>query len=234
MEALIGSDYVVYGASFGLLLGAVFAVLFLYRRLRWLLAKAARKGAAPIGVLASIRSLVFLLTWFALFGMLLFFGFFLQAYHAFNLERPVAEIMAHPLEGPGRDRGAVIQVSTVDSPAARFLIIRGDQWMIEGDILKWNPLLNFLGLHTRYRLTRLRGRYLRTQDERNRPPSIHSLTLREEHPLWRYLYRFGPKMPLVSSVYGNAAFQASDRPQRYLVYVGTSGFVVRVVQEQPT
>lgn len=234
MEAWIGSEYVVYGAGLGLLLGVVFAVLFLYRRIRWVVAKAARKGTAPIGVLASLRSLVFLLTWFALSGMLLFAGFFLQAYHAFNLERPVAEIVAHPLEAPGKNRGAVVQVSTLDSPAARFLIIRGDQWMIEGDILKWDPLLNFLGLHTRYRLTRLRGRYLRTQDERNRPHTIHSLTPREENPLWRILYLFGPKMPFVSSVYGNAAFQASDRLQRYRVYVGTSGFVVREVERHPS
>jgi len=64
--------------------------------------------------------------------------------------------------------------------------------MIEGEILKWQNWLNFLGLSTRYRLTRLRGRYLNVEAEINKPRSVYSLVAQENNPLWRHLYQFGP------------------------------------------
>jgi hypothetical protein len=99
--------------------------------------------------------------------------------------------------------------------------------MIEGDILKWDNWLNFLGLRTRYRLTRLQGRYIRTQEELQEPRSVYSLTDEESHPSWKYLYQLGHRLPLVSTVYGSAVFQLSGDKKRYTVYVGTSGFTVR-------
>jgi hypothetical protein len=104
--------------------------------------------------------------------------------------------------------------------------------MIEGDILKWEDWLNFVGLHTRYRLTRLRGRFLSTEMEKKHPPTIHSLVNRETQPLWGYLYRYGHELPLVNTVYGSAAFQLSDAERKYLVYVSTAGFVVREATEK--
>jgi hypothetical protein len=106
-------------------------------------------------------------------------------------------------------------------------LVRGDQWMIEGDILKWDHWLNFLGLKTRYRLTRLRGRYLETEMEIRHRPTVYSLVKEENHPLWRYLYLYGHQLPFVSTVYGNAAFQTSTENKRYFLYAGTSGFLVR-------
>ena len=218
------ADYFVYGGSLGILLGLLFLALFSYRRIRWLIARAARRNAYSPGVLASLRNLVFILLWSSLFSVLLFVGLFVRAYYAFNEEQPVAEVA---VQGQQRGRAPLIQVSYTDARTTRYLFLRGDQWMLEGDILKWDPWLNFLGFHTRYRLTRLRGRYLSTEDERRQPQTIHSLVDSEDDPLWRQLYRLGAKMPFVSTVYGNAAFQVSENQRRYLVYVGTSGFVVR-------
>jgi len=76
-------------------------------------------------------------------------------------------------------------------------------------------------------LTRLRSRYLRTSDEMTKPSTIHSLVENENNPLWKYLYRYGPRLPLVSTVYGNAVFQSSGEDVSFRVYVGTSGFIVR-------
>ena len=103
--------------------------------------------------------------------------------------------------------------------------------MLEGDILKWKDWANFLGLHTRYRLTRLRGRYIRTSEAKLRPLSIHSLVEMENHPIWGFLYRYGSSFPLVSAAYENAVFQSSDEPGTFLVYVSTSGFLTRRIEE---
>jgi hypothetical protein len=79
----------------------------------------------------------------------------------------VAEILTEPL---GTARTSLITVIQFNPPASRQFLIRGDQWMIEGDILKWDDWLNFLGLETRYRLTRVRGRYVSTQQETWKSP----------------------------------------------------------------
>jgi hypothetical protein len=211
-------------------LGLLIFSIFSYRRISWIIRRLSRKPALRPKMLASLRNLSLIALWTSLFGMLLFFGFFLRAYYAFNYEQPVAEIVTRPLRGPQSGSNSLVRLSTFDPHTTRYLLVKGDQWMLEGDILKWDAWLNFLGLHTRYRLTRFRGRFIKAKDERSRPASIFSLVEEEDHPFWRHLYRYGPKMPFVSTAYGNAAFQASNQSRRYLVYVSTSGFLVREKQ----
>lgn len=208
----------------GVFLGLIFLLLFLYHRIRWLLRLLSRKKAASPGLVSSFARLVAILLWTALFGVSLFFGFFLRSYHAFTLERPVAEISSEPLGGERMSRITLVQF---DPPATRQFLIRGDQWMIEGDILKWENWLNFLGLETRYRLTRLRGRYVSTELESRERPTVYSLVENEAHPLWGALYGYGGRLPFVSTAYGGAVFQIAGGPRRYLLYVAPSGFVVR-------
>ena len=220
-------DYLVYGGAIGILLGLLFFIYFLYRRVRWIILTLARRETISPKLLASLRNFVLIIIWTSLFGMLLFFGFFLRAYYAFTYEEPVAEITIRSSDAPEVSRITLVQFLPDGSQVTRHFLIKGDQWMIEGDILKWESWLNFLGLHTRYRLTRLRGRYLATEAEIHGPHTIYSLVDDEDHPFWRYLYQYGHRLPFVSTVYGNAVFQASGENKRYSIYVGTSGFVVR-------
>jgi hypothetical protein len=226
----INPDYLLYAGAIGILLGLLFFIFFLYRRIRRIiLIMASRKTVSP-KLLVSLRNFILIVIWTSLFGMLLFLGFFLRAYRAFTYEQPVAEIIAQPLDEAKTSRIILVEFLPDDLPITREFVIKGDQWMIEGDILKWQNWLNFLGLHTRYRLTRLRGRYLETEAEIHQPHTIHSLVDQENHPLWRYLYQYGHRLPFVSTVYGNAVFQASGEKNRYSLYVGTSGFIARQTQ----
>lgn len=213
--------------TIGLFLGFLSFITFAYRRIRRILHKIDRQKAAPPGLLKSIRNLTLIIIWTSLFGILLFMGLFLRAYHVFTHETPVAEIRSQPVNGDSEDPITLVHFFSVRSKHTRYLLIRGDQWMIEGDILKWDSWLNFLGFHTRYRLTRLRGRYLDIEAEKHRPPSIHVLSEEEYHPLWPYLYDFGQRLPFVDSVYGNAAYQNLRADTDYMIYVGPTGFLVR-------
>jgi len=230
--ANIDPDSLVYAGALGVVVGLLCLILFLYRRARWLTGVLTRKKAATPSMLASLRNLLTIMLWTSLFGMVLFFGAFLRAYHVFTYEDPVAEIRNESTDRAGISQITLVPLSPSDRAGSpqRFLI-RGDQWMIEGDILKWDNWLGFLGLRTRYRLTRLRGRYLNTQDEFREPKTIYSLVKDEDHPLWRYLYRYGGDLPFVSTVYGNAAFQTTRDSRRYLLYIGPSGFIVRQTKE---
>jgi hypothetical protein len=220
-------DYLVYAGAVGIFLGLVFFAYFIYRRMRWIIGTISKKNGGSIRFLASLRNLLIIAVWTSFFGMALFLGFFLRAYHAFTAEEPVAEIVVQSLGQVSRGSMMLIDFFCAQTQKRRHLFIQGDQWMIEGDILKWDNWLNFLGLHTRYRLTRLRGRYLTAQAEVSQPQTIYSLVEDENDVFWRYLYRYGPRFPFVSTVYGNAAYQGSEVNRYYLVFVGTSGFVVR-------
>jgi hypothetical protein len=222
----------LYIGAIGVLIGILLLLYYLVRRINWFIRAFSGKKAARPKLLASLRNLITLFLWIAIFGMIMFFGFFLRAYYAFTLEEPVAEVIVQPVGEDETSRVTLIQNVPEDSQITRQFLIKGDQWVLEGDILKWDDWLNFMGLHTRYRLTRIRGRYLRTADEMKEQPTIYSLVENENHPLWRYLYDYGPELPMVSTVYGNAVFQTSGKEKRFKIFVGLSGFVVREINTE--
>ncbi len=230
MGGFFKADFVILAGAAGFLVGLIFLLVFLYRRILFVARKLGGKRASVPKPMESLRNLLLIFLWAAVFGMILFAGFFFRAYRAFTLEEPVAEVVIEH-----RDRGQASSITIIqDEPGGKRRVrqfdVAGDQWVLEGDILKWSNALNFLGLHTRYRLTRLRSRYLETADEKTKPSTIYALVEDEDKPLWRYLYKFGPRFPLVSTVYGNAVFQASDENAVFRVYVGTSGFIARKIE----
>lgn len=224
------SEFFVYLGFIGILLGILATFFVLYRRLRWLLKTVQGKKTAPPKFLKGIRNLILLLLWISVFSVMLFAGFFIRAYHAFTLEKPVAEVTIEPVGPSQTSRVTLVQYISPDSQIVHQFLIRGDQWMLEGDILKWDSWVNFFGWHTRYRLTRIRGRFIHTEDEIQQAPTIYSLVEREDDPLWRVLYDMGPELPFVDTVYGNAVFQTTDTAKKFLIQVSTSGFTAREIE----
>jgi len=226
-------DGIILIGTLGVLLGLIFALVFIYRRVRFLTKKlskklATRKAASVPGPFSSIRNLLLIFLWVAVFGMIFFLGFFFQAYHAFTLEIPVAKVTIIPQPQSETTKIELVHYGKKeDEELKQEFELTGEQWMLEGDILKWKNWINFMGWHTRYRLTRLRSRYIRTEDEKKKPSSIYQLAEKENHPFWGYLYKHGHKLPFVSTVYGNAVFQSTKEEAEYLVFVSTSGFIVR-------
>ena len=216
----------------GVLLGLVFLSVFLFRRLKYLTRRISKKPATAPGPVSSLRNLLLIFLWTAVFGTVFFAGFFFQAYNTFTREEPVAKVTITPLTQDQKNMITLELYAPEENLEIRQFEVSGDQWMLEGDILKWKNWINFLGLHTRYRLTRLRGRYISTSDAQTKPTSIYSLVELEDHPIWGYLYRHGSSLPFVSTVYGNAVFQSSKEPCAYLVYVSTSGFLARRIEEK--
>lgn len=213
---------------FGLFLGLVLLLVFIKRRILKLVGKEEKKLPGLFGSLCNLISML-LLT--ALGGMFLFLGFFFIAYHNFTYEEKVAVVQVEPIED--QKCNLFIEEFLEDGKSNRYRFeIEGDQWMIEGDILKWEDYANLLGLHTRYRLNRVRGRYFETKDEVSNLPTIHSLVEDEEDFLWNILYDVGQKLPFVNTVYGNAAYQLTNKPKKFDVFVTTSGFSIKEVSQK--
>jgi hypothetical protein len=227
MEDLIQTltpDHLVYAGAVGLLLGLLFLLFFLYHRARRLIEFISIRPRPSPELFKSLRNLFLIALWTSVFGMLLFLGFFLRTYHVFTYEVPVAELVVEPL---GHEKGGLVTLVDFSRHSIKQYEVKGDQWMIEGDIVKWDNWLYLFGLENRYRLTRLSGRYVRTADEANQKRTIHALVKDEDHPLWRYLYEYGQWFPLVDTVYGNAVFQSLLAKRQFQIYIGTSGLIAR-------
>lgn len=226
-EAFNPNLLIVLGLA-GLLLGIILLLVFIKRRIFKLIGKEEKK--LP-GLSGSLRNLVSLLLLIAIGGMVLFLGFFFIAYHNFTFEEKVAIIEVEP---KGEQKSYLYLEELLDDTTSHRneFVIKGDQWVIEGDILKWEDYVNFLGLHTRYRLNRVRGRYIKAEDEISNSPTVHSLIEDEENFLWNILYDIGHKLPFVSTVYGNAAYQMNNKPKKFEVFVTTTGFTLREVDPE--
>ncbi|NOR54213.1 MAG: hypothetical protein GQ536_09025, partial [Candidatus Aminicenantes bacterium] len=178
-------DFFMYVGVAGLLISLFFFLFFIYRRIRWLIHKIKKKAAPSPKLVASLRNLLLILMMTSVSGMVLFMGFFFRAYQAFTYEQLVAEVITQESKEPNTSLVTLLQYSSDVPQSSHEFLIKGDQWMLEGDILKWDNWLNFLGLHTRYRLTRLRGRYIQAEDEKKKETTLFSLVKDENHPLWR-------------------------------------------------
>jgi len=225
-------DILVYIGITGLILGMLFFFIFLIRRISANYKKLSQvKKRKSKGALKSFRNLIFIFLWITGFALILYIGLFIRSYFTFTSEKPVAKIIIDPLRYEGTSLVKLTEFDISDTLLSRQFVIHGDQWMIEGDILKWDPWLNFFGLETRYRLTRIQGRHIITRDEIEKQKSIYTLVEDENHPLWNYFYKHYDELPFVDAVYGNAVFQNSDEKDTFYVYVSTSGFTTKRVDQ---
>ncbi len=224
--------FLIFSGIFGLLLALIFLTVLVYRRIAYLYSIARRKDRKRKrpGVYSTFRNLLAIIFLFLLSTTLLSVGAFFQGYQAFERLKPVAKIIVEPQPMEEVAHVTLVYLDRNDNEEVRRSYrIKGDQWMVEGDIIKWQGWLQMFGLDNRYRLTRIRGRYFITEDELKHKPTVFSLTEAENHLFWKQLYRYGYKLPLVDAVYGNAVYQLADEDQSYHLSIGKSGFVVHAI-----
>ena len=214
--------------SLGLLLvSLVLLIGFVYRRVYRLIRRSRHRPEGRISIVASILRLLLILLAIAVSAAMLFLFVFIQSYTAFTHRELAAIVYCAPVAGVKDEM--ILELVTFESPRvghSRRYRLRGQQWAIEGHILKWDDWLNFLGLHTMYKLTRVRGRYLRAEDEVKRPATAYSLVANEEDPRWRWLYEYGARLPFIHAVYGNTVFTFPSSTKIFRIYVTTSGFMI--------
>jgi hypothetical protein len=211
-----------------LIAGLASLVVFLCRRVYRFISRVRGKPVARVGIVGSTFRLLVILLLIAATTATLMLLAFIQSYTAFTHRERIAKVYCTPV--PGAKEEMVLKLVTLDSPTGghlRQFRLFGQQWAIEGHILKWEDWVNFLGLHTMYKLTRVRGRYVRAEDEVARPASAYSLISDQEDPKWRWLYEYGELLPFVHAVYGNTVFNFPSPTKSFEIYVTTSGFMAK-------
>jgi len=112
----------------------------------------------------------------------------------------------------------------------RFRMV-GDQWTVGGEILKWHPWLNLVGIKSCHKLTRLSSRYLRAEEELTKPRSAYDLN-GGSGLFWQWLHRAQRWIPFVDAVYGNSTYTMVQPDTEWGVYVSLFGYLIRPIRSQ--
>ena len=146
----------------------------------------------------------------------------IQGYRALVREEVAAVVKIQPM-GP-QEFNAHFRLA--DGEEVRFLIA-GDEIYVDAHILKWKPIVNFLGLHTAYELDRVAGRYTRLEDEKSKPRTIFPLSQDKAVNMFHLRQKYVLLKPLLDAEYGSGTFVAADKPVELEVRVSTSGLLIR-------
>ncbi len=221
---------VILLSSASLLFGILAVFFMLGNRVRRTIKRLRFQQTRYIGLGQHVIRFTMAFLWIAVSAAILFLAAFIQSYRNFTKEELVAEVRCVPLQQDGAVamHFELTPVLAGQKLSPRPFLLNGDQWALEGDILKWDNWLNFAGIHTMYKLTRIRGRYVNFEDEINRKPTVYSLVEREDDPRWRWLYKYGHRLRFVDAVYGNTVYTYPSSENVFEVYVSTSGFTVKI------
>jgi hypothetical protein len=150
----------------------------------------------------------------------------MRTYTRLTFEQPIARVYCtQPTGTPPQYRLHYTPLIPHEQPTRIFDMV-GDQWMVSGDILKWHPWLNLVGMHTVHKPTRISGRFLRPKDAQTFPHTVHELNGGTD-TWWLALYQAQHVSHLIEAVYGNGVYTFAHPGHTYTIYVSTSGYLVK-------
>lgn len=177
------------------------------RRVRW------GRGISGVLLLALALSLLWAI-------------FTIQTYLGLTGEIKVASVRATTIANvPHQMSVELILYNGAGHPASNnTYLIKGDEWMLQGDIVKLPAWLNVIGLHSGYKLTRLEGRY---DDIKLENTAQHTATELNGGDDTFFKTTYAQKSWLswfVDASYGNAVFQA---PGTFDVFATQDALIAR-------
>jgi len=147
-----------------------------------------------------------------------------QTYRALTHNELVAHIQAAPLVGQPQTMSVTYTpVRDGQDGVPLTYSVKGDEWLLGGDVLKWQDYLNIMGVNTGYRITRLQGLYQDANDERTKEHTAYNLGGTTSN-VYTFLKNHATLAPFVRAVYGNYVAMLPAPGVTYNVYVSTSGY----------
>jgi hypothetical protein len=109
--------------------------------------------------------------------------------------------------------------------------LRGDEWQIDAQVLKWRAFATLLGFDAAYRLERIGGRYSRVAEELSQTRTAYELNPPQRIDLWELVHRYHGWVPWVDALYGSATFLPMADGALYEIKVTQSGLVSRPLNQ---
>ena len=158
---------------------------------------------------------------------LLWLTFLVQTYLGLTSDIKVAQIHATKIEGlPHTMSVEIVMYDQSSNPTSdHTYLVQGDEWMLQGDIIKFPAWLNILGLHSGYKLTRLEGRFDDPNLERNSQHTVIELNGGDDN-FFKTVQQQAWVNPMIEAAYGNAVFLGADG-KTYNAYASQTGLYAK-------
>lgn len=153
----------------------------------------------------------------------LLFTSWLHTYHRLTDEKLIAEL-AFDAIGARHYRASL---TTGDLCVTHTYVVRGDQWRLDAEFVKWKYWATLLGFDAMYRLDRLEGRYRDSVEQSTQPVSAHDLVQSTSIDLVAVAEALGRFNFLLDASYGSSVYREMDPGLLYRVYRTQSGLIVR-------
>lgn len=147
----------------------------------------------------------------------------LHTYHRLTDEKLIAELTFDALG----DRRYRASLATGNLCVTETYPIRGDQWRLDAEFVKWKYWATLLGLDAMYRLDRLEGRYRDSAEQSTQTVSAHDLVKSTSIDLVAIAEALGRFNFLLDASYGSSVYREMDPRLLYKVYRTQSGLIVR-------
>jgi len=224
----VTESILIYIGLAAIFIGLILFVIIFYRKLNRVFGKKKDdEEKPPPGCLHQIRNIFLIVLLIVLGFAIIFFGAFIQSLSSFNKQELVAEVLFQEVDETNHTMKMIlIEKKGRNANVPQEFLLIGDRWFIRGDIIKWESWVNFLGLHTMYKLNRVGGFFSDLKMESELKPTHYSLVPEEETPKWRWLYKKGYELPFINNVYGSSVSQYPDLQKVFKIYVTIFGFSV--------
>lgn len=166
---------------------------------------------------------LFLLVVFAVCLITMYASVAIQSYGGLTNDIKVDHIRASAIANTSVPTLSV-EVTTYDqqghATSDKAYLVRGNEWELQANIIKFAPMFGMLGLHSGYKLTRLEGRYDSPALEANGKHTVAVLNGGDDGFFTTAHSLEGFIAPFIDATYGNAVF---DGPGSFDVYLSQSG-----------
>lgn len=158
---------------------------------------------------------------------LLWLTFLVQTYLGLTSDIQVAQVHATKIDGQPHLMSVelILYDNNGHKISDKTYLVQGDEWMLQGDIIKFPTLLNILGLHSGYKLTRLEGRFDDPNLESTSKHTVIELNGGDDN-FFKTVQEQAWVSPVVEAAYGNAVFLAADG-KTYNAYVSQTGLYAK-------
>jgi len=152
----------------------------------------------------------------------------LSSYHHLSNDQPLAQLYFTQI-GPQQFIARVVLLDDEgNSQVEQKFHLHGDDWQVDSRVLKWHPLLQWLGLRPLHKLDRISGRYRDITEARSAQHTLYPLN--QDDPgldIWPWLQNQPQWQPWVDARYGSATFLPMIDQARFTLYLGQDGLLAR-------
>ncbi|GCE12615.1 hypothetical protein [Tengunoibacter tsumagoiensis] len=157
---------------------------------------------------------------------LLWLTFAVQTYLGLTNNIKVATVRATPIANFKHQMSLDLTLYNSDgTTTTKTYGVYGDEWMLQGDIVKFPDWMNIIGVHSGFKITRLEGRYDDPNLERSAERTVVELNGGDDN-FFTTVQNQSWTNPFVQAAYGSGTFLKADG-KTYDVFVSQDALTPR-------